>query len=260
MEVWADIYRDGHDVVAAALVWRREIDREWRREPMSHHNNDRWGGSFVPDVPGRYVYAIEAWTDEFATWRHGFELKQKAGADITLDAIEAVGMLVEAHGGGDAAAAIIKKRHCEEYLRTGDTASLLTADLSDAMAESQQRPDLTLSQLFPFSRTGRGRVTAPGMKWCREARAGSLANTARSGMCCASARHCGNGLRRRLFHADPSDRPEEPQRPQQRRDRQAKAIRAVHTQSARSEGGHDAVHPELGTLEDFRASSNLAGY
>jgi starch synthase (maltosyl-transferring) len=87
IEVWADIYRDGHDVVSAALVWRREQDREWRREPMTHHSNDRWSGSFVPDQPGRYVYAIEAWTDEFATWRHGFELKQKAGADLTLSLI-----------------------------------------------------------------------------------------------------------------------------------------------------------------------------
>ena len=47
VEIWADIYRDGHDVVNAALVWRLEQDREWRREPMLHHANDRWGGSFV---------------------------------------------------------------------------------------------------------------------------------------------------------------------------------------------------------------------
>ncbi|MGH6704550.1 MAG: maltotransferase domain-containing protein, partial [Bradyrhizobium sp.] len=84
VEVWADIYRDGHDVVAAALVWRRERDREWQRAAMTHHGDDRWVGSFVPDQPGRYVYAIEAWTDEFATWRRGFELKQKAGADLSL--------------------------------------------------------------------------------------------------------------------------------------------------------------------------------
>ena len=67
---------------------------------MTHHSNDRWGGSFVPDQPGRYVYAIEAWTDEFATWRRGFELKQKAGADLTLDAIEGAGMLTKAQAGG----------------------------------------------------------------------------------------------------------------------------------------------------------------
>ena len=52
VEVWADIYRDGHEVIAAALVWRREVDREWRREPMTMHSNDRWRGSFVPDAAG----------------------------------------------------------------------------------------------------------------------------------------------------------------------------------------------------------------
>jgi Domain of unknown function (DUF3416). len=124
VEVWADVYRDGHDVVAAALVWRGELDREWRREPMTLHSNDRWGGSFVPDAPGRYVYAIEAWTDEFATWRHGFELKQKAGADLTLDAIEGAGLLTKAQAGGRAAAAVILKQ-CEDYLQTGDAAPLL---------------------------------------------------------------------------------------------------------------------------------------
>jgi starch synthase (maltosyl-transferring) len=149
VEVWADIYRDGHDVVNAALVWRREVDREWRREPMTHDSNDRWGGSFVPDQPGRYVYAIEAWTDEFATWQHGFELKQKAGADLTLDAIEGAGMLTKAQAGGNAAAAVIL-RQCEDFLQTGDAAPLLTAELKDAMAESQLRPDLTRSQLFPL--------------------------------------------------------------------------------------------------------------
>src|ERR1700680_1437851 len=58
VEVWADIYRDGHDVVTAALGGRREQAREWRREPMIQHGNDRWSGSFVPDQPGRHVYAI----------------------------------------------------------------------------------------------------------------------------------------------------------------------------------------------------------
>ena len=106
---------------------------------MTHDVNDRWGGSFVPDAPGRYVYAIEAWTDEFATWRHGFELKQKAGADLTLDAIEGAGMLTKAQAGGNAAAAVIL-RQCEDYLQTGEAAPLLTDELKDAMAESQLAP------------------------------------------------------------------------------------------------------------------------
>src|SRR6202790_2809849 len=161
IEVWADIYRDGHDVVSAALVWRRERDREWRREPMSQHGNDRWGGSFAPDQPGRYVYAIEAWTDEFATWRHGFELKQQAGADLTLDAIEGAGMLTKAQAGVHAAAAVIL-RQCEDFLQTGEAAPLLTDELKDAMAESQLRPDLTRSPLFPLGGDRPRARTAPG--------------------------------------------------------------------------------------------------
>src|SRR3954451_13263849 len=111
-------------------------------EPMTLHSNDRWGGSFVPEAPGRYFYAIEAWTDEFATWRHGFELKQKAGQEITLEALEGAGMLTKVQGVEPTAAAIILQR-CEEYLQTGDATPLLAPELKDAMAENQWRPDLT---------------------------------------------------------------------------------------------------------------------
>src|SRR3954465_7742390 len=66
IQVWADIFRSGHDVIAAQLIWRLEQDRDWVRAPMTPHSNDRWHGVFTPGEPGRYVYAIEAWTDEFA--------------------------------------------------------------------------------------------------------------------------------------------------------------------------------------------------
>ncbi|MFX5705581.1 maltotransferase domain-containing protein, partial [Acinetobacter baumannii] len=79
VEVWADIYRDGDAVIGAALIWRPEQEREWRSEPMMSHGNDRWSGAFTPLEPGGYVYAIEAWTDEFATWSHGIARKQRTG-------------------------------------------------------------------------------------------------------------------------------------------------------------------------------------
>ena len=63
MEVWADIFRDGHAVLAADLLWRREGAEKWFRVPMALHDNDRWRGSFTPHRTGRYVYVIEAWTD-----------------------------------------------------------------------------------------------------------------------------------------------------------------------------------------------------
>src|SRR4051794_24744528 len=149
VEVWADIYRDGDAVVSAALIWRREQDREWRSEPMIPHGNDRWSGAFTPGEPGPYVYAIQAWTDEFATWSHAVARKQRTGADVSLDAIEGAGLLTKAHGARQDAAEVIV-RQCEDYLQSGDVASLLAADLGEAMAESQSRPDLTRSQNFPL--------------------------------------------------------------------------------------------------------------
>src|SRR5256885_16003009 len=63
VEVWADIYRDGHDVVSAALVWRREGDPGRGPEPVTHPGQDPWGGTVVPGQPGTHSYAIQARTD-----------------------------------------------------------------------------------------------------------------------------------------------------------------------------------------------------
>jgi len=251
VEVWADIYRDGHDVIAAALVWRRETDREWRREPMAHSSNDRWGGSFVPDQPGRYLYAIEAWTDEFATWRRGFELKQKAGADVTLDALEGAGMLTKAQAGGHAAAAIVL-RQCEAFLQTGENASLLTDELKDAMAVSQFRPDLTRSPLLPFvadrprARNGawyemvpRSQGTVAGQHGTFKDSIARLPDIAAMGFDVVYLTpihpigHTNRKGRNNAVTAAEGD-PGSPY-----------AIGSA-------EGGHDSVHPALGTLQDFR--------
>jgi starch synthase (maltosyl-transferring) len=251
VEVWADIYRDGHDIVNAALLWRLERDREWRRAPMTHHSNDRWGGSFVPDQPGRYVYAIEAWTDEFATWRHGIELKQKAGVDVTLDAIEGAGMLTKAQAGGETATAVILKQ-CEDYLQTGEVAPLLDPELKDAMAESQLRPDLTRSHLFPFvadrprAQTGawyemvpRSQGKTPGQHGTFQDGIARLPDIAAMGFDVVYLTpihpigHANRKGRNNAVTAAEGD-PGSPY-----------AIGSA-------DGGHDAVHLELGTLEDFR--------
>ena len=251
VEVWADVYRDGHDSIACAVVWRLENDREWQRAPMVHHTNDRWGGAFVPDQPGRYVYAIEAWTDEFATWRHGFELKQQAGADLTLEAIEGAGMLTKAQAGGQAAAAVIL-RQCEDFLQTGDAAPLLTDELQDAMAESQLRPDLTRSQLFPFvadrprARSGawyemvpRSQSKTPGQHGTFQDCIARLADVGAMGFDVVyfTPIHPIGRTNRKGRNNAVSAQDGDPGSPY--------AIGAA-------EGGHDSVHPELGTLEDFR--------
>lgn len=252
VEVWADIYRDGHDVTAAALIWRRELDREWRREPMTLDSNDRWSGSFVPDAPGRYVYAIEAWSDEFATWRHGFEVKQRAGTAQSVDAIEGAGMLTKALARSREAAAVIVQ-HCDDYLRTGDAAQLLSSDLKAAMAESQLRPDLTRSQLFPFvadrpeARCGawyemvpRSQSKVPGQHGTFNdciARLPEIAEMGFDVVCFTPIHPIGKTNRKGRNNAVTAE-DGDPGNPY--------AIGGA-------EGGHDAVHRELGTLEDFRA-------
>ncbi|MDD1537809.1 MULTISPECIES: maltotransferase domain-containing protein [unclassified Bradyrhizobium] len=252
VEVWADVYRDGNAVIGAALLWRPEQDRDWRREPMSQHGNDRWSGAFTPVEPGRYFYAIEAWTDEFATWSHGMARKQRTGADVNLDALEGASLLTKAHGAPQAAAAIIV-RQCEDYLQTGDVTSLLASELGDAMAESQSRPDLTRSQSFPLvvdrdrARFGawyqmmpRSQSRIPGrhgtLRDCI-ARVPDIAAMGFDVLYFTPIHPIGRSRRKGRNNA-PVAREGEPGSPY--------AIGAA-------EGGHDALHPELGTIEDFRA-------
>ena len=251
VEVWADIYRDGHDVVSAALVWRRERDREWRREPMVLHSNDRWGGSFVPEQPGRYVYAIEAWTDEFATWRRGLELKQKAGADINLDALEGAGMLTKAQAGGQAATSVIVKQ-CEDFLQTGDVAPLLSEELKEAMAESQPRPDVTRSALFPLmvdrprARNGAWYEMVPRSQGNTPGQHGTFRD-------CIARLPDIEDMGFDVIYLTPIH----PIGHTNRKGRN-NAVTAAEGDPGSpyaigsEEGGHDAVHPQLGTLQDFR--------
>ena len=251
VEVWADIYRDGHDVIAAALVWRREADREWRREPMTHGSNDRWGGSFVPDQPGRYLYAIEAWTDEFATWRHGFELKQKAGADLTLDALEGAGMLTKAQAGGHAAAAIIL-RQCEAFLQTGENAALL-----DRRTEGRDG-----GEPVPARSDAIAAVSLCGGPAARAQRRLVRDGAAQPGPDSGPARHLqglaspGCPMSRRWGSTCVYLTPIHPIGQTNRKGRN-NAVTAAEDDPGSpyaigsAEGGHDAVHPELGTLRGF---------
>jgi starch synthase (maltosyl-transferring) len=65
IEVWADVFRDGHEVIAAVLRWRAR-SRSRHRVPMRLHGNDRWMAS--PHRAARhYLYVLEALTDQFAT-------------------------------------------------------------------------------------------------------------------------------------------------------------------------------------------------
>ncbi len=252
VEVWADIYRDGDEAIAAALVWRHEGDDEWQRAPMTLHSDDRWGGAFTPDRPGRYSYAIDAWTDEFASWRHRFGQKQRSGSDLALDAIEGAGMLTKAQAASHAAAAVII-RQCELYLQTGDASALLAPELREAMADSQFPADLTRSPLFTLVAD---RPRARNGAWYRmfPRSQGNVAGRH------ATFRDCIARLPDiAAMGFDVVDlTPIHPIGTRHRRGRN-NAITAQDGDPGSpyaigsADGGHDAVHPELGTSDDFRA-------
>src|SRR5256885_3652247 len=75
----ADIFKDGHDVVAAVLKWRVVGKRAWRETPMSFVDNDRWHGVCTLYDEAIHEYTVEAWTDTFRSWQREFAKKFEAG-------------------------------------------------------------------------------------------------------------------------------------------------------------------------------------
>lgn len=147
-EVWADIFREGHDVISAALHWRRGEEKSWQSSPMALNGNDRWRASFTPPQSGRYLYAIEAWTDRFATWRRDYLLKRDADEDVTAELLSGRQMLADVMAEKRAAPAI--RRAADRYDRTGDDTALIADELAAVMAEFQPRPDAAWSISFPL--------------------------------------------------------------------------------------------------------------
>ena len=83
--VEADVFTDGHDAVAATLFYRHESTTEWHAVPMSPLGNDRWQGHFTVQTLGRYLFTIAGWVDHLESWRLGLAKKYEAGHDIELD-------------------------------------------------------------------------------------------------------------------------------------------------------------------------------
>jgi starch synthase (maltosyl-transferring) len=93
--VEADIFGDGHDVLAAELLWRPADSTTWQRVPMKMRTNDRWQASIRPDRIGLYWFAVEAWWDRWATFTHDLHAKIAANQDVKLE-IEEGRQLIQA--------------------------------------------------------------------------------------------------------------------------------------------------------------------
>lgn len=94
--VEADIFKDGHDAVAAVLKWRVVGKRRWRETPMTFVENDRWRGVCTLYDEAIHEYTIEAWTDRFRSWQEEFAKKFEAGMFALQSEALQGGALVEA--------------------------------------------------------------------------------------------------------------------------------------------------------------------
>lgn len=251
VDVWVDLFRAGHDIIDAQIVWRLEDATIWSRAPLAKHENDRWHGTFTPSEPGRYVYAIEAWTDAFATWRHGTQLKQKAGLPVELEAIEGASLIAKGNYSSKESMALLLRR-CDEFMTSGSIDALMGPDVAEAMAAGPDRPDLTRSKLYPLV------IDRP-----------RAANSAWYGMIprSQSMQPGQHGTFKDCIRRVPEIAAMgfdvlyfTPIHPIGRTNRKGRnnSLRAEADDPGSfyaigsSDGGHDAIHPELGTFDDFR--------
>jgi starch synthase (maltosyl-transferring) len=86
--VEADVFADGHDAIAAMLLWRRCGDRTWIEVPMEPLGNDRWRAPFTVADRRDHEFTVEGWIDRVATWRDGLEKKIAAGQDVKSERLE----------------------------------------------------------------------------------------------------------------------------------------------------------------------------
>lgn len=83
--VTADMIADGHDVISARLMFRKTGTKKWLENPLNHIENDSWEGHFRVETEGEYEYAVTGWVDHAMTWFKGFQKKLAAADELGLD-------------------------------------------------------------------------------------------------------------------------------------------------------------------------------
>jgi starch synthase (maltosyl-transferring) len=166
--VEADVFKDGHDVVAASLRWRAVGGDHWHETPMAFVDNDRWRGACTFYENAIYEYTVEAWTDTFRGWQEEFAKKFEAGiANLTSEALEGAALLEaaaeRAHDPSDAARLL----ELAELIRTSDNAEInaiaQSAELDVLMATYPDRSSAT--QYAPAPRAIVDRKRARTAAW-----------------------------------------------------------------------------------------------
>jgi starch synthase (maltosyl-transferring) len=123
--VEADIFKDGHDVVAAVLKWRVLGEKRWHETAMTHVGNDRWHGVCSLYENATYEYTVEAWTDHFRGWVHEFAAKFEARiTNLVSEALEGAALVAGAAKRARNPADATRLRELSEQVRTSDNAQI----------------------------------------------------------------------------------------------------------------------------------------
>ena len=94
VEVQATVFRDGHEILGAQVLYRGPGEKRWRSAPLELLWNDLFVGSFEVDAVGRWEFRVEGWTDRAATWRDELRRKVEAGEqDLTSELKEGEALL-----------------------------------------------------------------------------------------------------------------------------------------------------------------------
>jgi starch synthase (maltosyl-transferring) len=254
--VEADIFTDGHPLIAAELSWRAEDERVWSRARMIALENDRWRAAL--DLPriGRYRFAICAWIDAYGGFVRDLLRKRDVGQSLELEALEGLAHLKSVRAGatGAALAALNKLVAAFDELSADNRVALLAApETRETVARADERRFPLKSQSYFVDAE---RKTALFASWYELFPRSQTDNPAQSGtlhdVITRLPAIAGMGFdvlymtpihpigrthrkgRNNALEAGPSD---------------PGSTYAIGS----SEGGHDAIHPELGTMEDFRA-------
>ena len=255
--VEADIFADGHDAVSAAVLYRKQGAGPWIESPMELLANDRWRGQFPVSESGVYEYCLEAWVDRFKSWRRDLQKKAAAGQDIQLDLLIGAGMIEENLKRVPGAGAQSLKEWGRDLRQSGDVTRRIALALSEDLAGVMERyPAKHFASRYQRVLTVRvDRERARFSAWYEMFPRSCAPEAGRHG----TLKDC----ERRLPYVasmgfDVLYLP--PIHPIGRSFRKGKNNAVVAGPGdpgspwaiGAEEGGHKAIHPQLGTLGDFR--------
>lgn len=254
--VEADCFTDGHDLLACLLLWRREGEAAWQETPMAPLGNDRWRASFVAASVGRYQYTVTAGVDHFLSWRHDFA-RRVEGEDLRVAALVGAGLVEDAAQRAKAEDRRRLKSWAARLRAVPDAQVLKKLGLDEEFAAVAMRyPDRRYATTYPVEHPlvvdrERARFSAWYEMFPRSAspepgRHGTLLD------CEARLPEIAKMGFDVLYFP--------PIHPIGRVNRKGANNALVATPGGAgspwaigsAEGGHRALHPELGTLEDFR--------